>query len=43
LASVVNILLGVLAMVLSAYKWSNYVAQLHDNQFWFVNIKVGHL
>ena len=35
-----NRLLGVSVMVTMAYYWAGYLAQLHDNQFWFVNIKV---
>lgn len=35
-----NRLLGVSVMVSMAYYWAGYLAQLHDNQFWFVNIKV---
>lgn len=36
-----NWLLGVGVMIVLAYHWAGYLAQLHDNQFWFVNIKVS--
>ncbi|XP_059083191.1 probable C-mannosyltransferase DPY19L3 [Tigriopus californicus] len=36
---VANRLLGVVVMIVLAYHWAGYLAQLHDNQFWFVNIK----
>ncbi len=37
--SLCNRVAGVLVMLALAYKWSNYLAQLHDNQYWFVNIQ----
>ncbi len=36
-----NFLVGAIVMLAMAYKWANYLAQLHDNQFWFVNIRVS--
>ncbi len=34
-----NLAVGVAVMMMASYRWANYLAQLHDNQFWFVNIK----
>lgn len=35
-----NKVIGVFVMITLAYKWSNYLATLHENHFWFTNIKV---
>ena len=43
LAGVLNKLLGLIVMVVLTRKWSNYLAQLHDNQYWFTNIKVENI
>ena len=39
-AESINKLIGLTVMLVLARKWSNYLAQLHDNQYWFTNIKV---
>ena len=35
-----NKVVGVVVMMVCAYKWSAYLATLHENHFWFSNIKV---
>ena len=35
-----NKVVGVVVMMVCAYKWSTYLATLHENHFWFSNIKV---
>ena len=35
-----NKVVGVIVMMICAYKWSAYLATLHENHFWFSNIKV---
>lgn len=36
-----NSMVGFIIMLLAAYKWSTYLAQLHENELWFSNIKVS--
>lgn len=38
--SVINVLIGVLAMLGVSYVHSRYMYQIHENQLWFTNIKV---
>ena len=35
-----NKVVGVIVMMICAYKWSAYLATLHENHFWFSEIKV---
>jgi len=37
-----NKVVGIIAMMVCAYKWSAYLATLHENHFWFSEIKVKH-
>jgi hypothetical protein len=36
-----NKVAGMVVMLVLSYKWSNYLATLHDNHFWFGNIQVS--
>ena len=35
-----NKVVGIIVMMVCAYKWSAYLATLHENHFWFSEIKV---
>ena len=35
-----NKVIGLIVMMVCAYKWSAYLATLHENHFWFSEIKV---
>ena len=35
-----NKVVGIIVMMVCAYKWSTYLSTLHENHFWFSEIKV---
>ena len=41
IVSGINTVIGIVVLVAVGYKWSNYLQQLHENQMFFSEIKVG--